>query len=89
MSSRQKYERKKVLLMGKSGAGKTSMRSIIFASWNADDVQRLGVTMEIEHAHVRMLGNLVVNLWDCGGQETFMDNYFINQKDHIFRFAKN
>ena len=28
--------------MGKSGAGKTSMRSIIFANYLADDVQRLG-----------------------------------------------
>ena len=37
-----KVERKKVLLMGKSGAGKTSMRSIIFANYLADDVQRLG-----------------------------------------------
>jgi len=71
--------------MGKSGAGKTSMRSIIFASWMAKDVQRLGVTMDIEHAQIRMLGNLVVNLWDCGGQDTFMENYFSNQKEHIFR----
>lgn len=88
MAPSGKFERKKVLLMGKSGAGKTSMRSIIFASWMANDVQRLGVTMDIEHAHVRMLGNLVVNLWDCGGQDTFMENYFINQKEHIFRNAE-
>ena len=47
-----------------------------------------GVTMEIEHAHVRMLGNLVVNLWDCGGQETFMENYFNQQKESIFRGAQ-
>ena len=39
---KREFERKKVLLMGKSGAGKTSMRSIIFASWIANDVQRLG-----------------------------------------------
>ena len=39
-----KVERKKVLLMGKSGAGKTSMRSIIFANYMANDVQRLGET---------------------------------------------
>ena len=44
--------------------------------------------MEIEHAHVRMLGNLVVNLWDCGGQETFMENYFNQQKESIFRGAQ-
>jgi Ras-related GTP-binding protein A/B len=31
------------------------------------------------------LGNLVLNLWDCGGQEAFMENYFSSQRDHIFR----
>jgi GTPase SAR1 family protein len=82
-----------VLLMGKSGSGKTSMRSIIFANYlglllellacasllvslntfrfslplSARDTFRLGATLEVEHSHVRFLGNLVLNLWDCGG----------------------
>lgn len=34
---------------------------------------------------MRFLGNLVLNLWDCGGQEAFMENYFASQKDTIFR----
>jgi Ras-related GTP-binding protein A/B len=46
---------------------------------------RLGATIDVEHSHVRFLGNLVLNLWDCGGQEAFMENYFSSQKDHIFR----
>lgn len=33
-----------VLLMGKSGSGKTSMRSIIFANYVARDTRRLGAT---------------------------------------------
>ncbi|UYV82202.1 RRAGB [Cordylochernes scorpioides] len=74
-----------VLLMGKSGSGKTSMRSIIFANYIARDTRRLGATIEVEHSHVRFLGNLVLNLWDCGGQEAFMENYFVNQRDNIFR----
>jgi len=41
--------------------------------------------VDVEHSHVRFLGNLVLNLWDCGGQETFMENYFSSQRDHIFR----
>lgn len=73
--------------MGKSGSGKTSMRSIIFANYIARDTRRLGATSEwegqeegkllhhislflivdVEHSHVRFLGNLVLNLWDCGG----------------------
>ncbi|KAI8057713.1 ras-related GTP-binding protein A-like protein [Syncephalis plumigaleata] len=77
--------KKKVLLMGKSGAGKTSMRSIIFSNYIARDTRRLGATLDVEHSHVRFLGNLVLNLWDCGGQETFMENYFVSQRDHIFR----
>ena len=38
--------KKKVLLMGKSGAGKTSMRSIIFANYMARDTMRLAPTRE-------------------------------------------
>ncbi|XP_060834624.1 ras-related GTP-binding protein A [Rhopalosiphum padi] len=77
--------KKKVLLMGKSGSGKTSMRSIIFANYIAKDTSRLGATIDVEHSHVRFLGNLVLNLWDCGGQEAFMENYFVSQRENIFR----
>jgi Ras-related GTP-binding protein A/B len=77
--------KKKVLLMGKSGSGKTSMRSIIFANYIARDTRRLGATIDVEHSHVRFLGNLVLNLWDCGGQEIFMENYFTTQRDNVFR----
>ncbi len=34
---------------------------------------------------MRFLGNLVLNLWDCGGQYRFYENYFDNQKETIFR----
>ena len=26
-----------------------------------------------------------LNLWDCGGQEAFMENYFTSQRENIFR----
>lgn len=26
--------------------------------------------VDVEHSHVRFLGNLVLNLWDCGGYDT-------------------
>ncbi|KAL0624529.1 Ras-related GTP-binding protein A [Plecturocebus cupreus] len=61
--------KKRVLLMGKSWPGKTSMRSIIFANYIAHDTPRLGATIDVEHSHVRFLGNLVLNLWDCGERE--------------------
>ncbi|XP_065886992.1 ras-related GTP-binding protein A-like [Dysidea avara] len=77
--------KKKVLLMGSSGSGKTSMRSIIFANYIARDTRRLGATIDVEHSHVRFLGNLVLNLWDCGGQETFMQGYFTTHRDSVFK----
>ena len=62
-----KPAKKKILLMGKSGSGKSSMRSIIFSNYVAKDVRRLGVTVDIEHTQFKFLGNLILNLWDCGG----------------------
>lgn len=80
--------RKKLLLMGRSGSGKSSMRSIIFSNYSAFDTRRLGATIDVEHSHLRFLGNLTLNLWDCGGQDVFMDNYFTTQKDHIFKMVQ-
>ena len=71
--------------MGKSGAGKTSMRSIIFSSYIPRDTSRLGATIDIEHSHVRFLGNMILNLWDLGGQQSFMNSYITSQKDQVFR----
>lgn len=62
-----KKRKKKVLLMGKSGSGKSSMRSIIFSNYVAKDVRRLGATIDVEHSHAKFMGNLTLNLWDCGG----------------------
>lgn len=80
--------RQKLLLMGRSGSGKLSMRSIIFSNYLAFDTRRLGATIDVEHLHLRFLGNMSLNLWDCGGQDVFMDNYFTNQKDHIFKMVQ-
>lgn len=47
--------KKKVLLMGKSRSGKTSMRSIIFANYGAKDTMRLGPTLDVENSHIRYI----------------------------------
>lgn len=77
----------KVLLMGRAGAGKTSMRSIIFANYGAKETGRLHPTNQVEHSSFRFMGNLMLSLWDCGGQDVFMENYFESQKEHVFRSA--
>jgi Ras-related GTP-binding protein A/B len=83
-SSARRSKQRKVLLMGKSGAGKSSMRSIVFNNYIASDVRRLGATIDIEHSNIRFMGNLTLNLWDCGGQDAFMENYLSRQKEHVF-----
>lgn len=77
--------KKKVLLMGKAHSGKTSMRSIIFANYLARDTTRLSPTLDVEHHHVRFLGDLILNLWDCGGQDAFFESYFERDRETIFR----
>ncbi|EJD53178.1 hypothetical protein AURDEDRAFT_110906 [Auricularia subglabra TFB-10046 SS5] len=71
--------------MGKSGSGKTSMRSVIFSNNPASLTSRLGATNDVEQNHVRFLGDLILNLWDCGGQESFMDSYISSQQSTIFQ----
>jgi len=87
----------KLLLMGRSGSGKSSMRSIIFSNYSAFDTRRLGATIDIEHSHLKFLGNMTLNLWDCGGQDIFMDSYLQdntdntsanNNKNHIFQMVQ-
>lgn len=34
---------------------------------------------------MRFLGDLVLNLWDCGGQDAFYESYFERDRDTIFR----
>lgn len=67
VSEPRKQKKKKVLLMGKSGSGKSSMRSIIFSNYVAKDTRRLGATIDVDLSSVKFLGNLTLNLWDCGG----------------------
>ena len=38
--------------------------------------------VDVEHSHVRFLGNLVLNLWDCGGYE-----YIFSALTDIFNIA--
>ncbi|KAI1005605.1 hypothetical protein K3495_g2613 [Podosphaera aphanis] len=80
----KRQKKKKVLLMGKSGSGKSSMRNIIFSNYVAKDTRRLGATIDVDLSHVKFLGNLTLNLWDCGGQDAFMENYLSQQRRHVF-----
>ncbi|KAL8955843.1 MAG: hypothetical protein Q9183_006508, partial [Haloplaca sp. 2 TL-2023] len=83
--TRIRQQKKKVLLMGKSGAGKSSMRSIIFSNHVARDVRRLQATIDVDKKRVKFLGNLVLDIWDCGGQDAFTESYLTPaQRPYMF-----
>lgn len=63
----------------------SAFNSIIFANYLARDTTRLSPTLDVEHHHVRFLGDLVLNLWDCGGQDAFYESYFERDRETIFR----
>lgn len=63
----QEMKMKKLLLMGRQGAGKTSMHSIIFANYPAKETMGIGFTVDVAESKFRFMGNLTLNLWDCGG----------------------
>ena len=74
----------KILLMGKAGVGKTSMRSIIFANCAPRDAFVLGITHEVNESRLKFMGNMMLNLLDCGGQYEYYKQYFESKKEQIF-----
>lgn len=78
---------KKILLMGKTGVGKTAIKSIIFQNKTAVDTLKLCSTNEIEETHLYFINNLHINVFDCVDFSSKDDNikqYFKNKKKFIF-----
>ena len=74
----------KILLMGKAGVGKTSMRSIIFANCAPRDTFVLGWTHDVNESRLRFMGNMMLKLLDCGGQNEFIKQYLDSKREQIF-----
>lgn len=85
---KRKAAKQKVLLMGRSGAGKSSMRSVIFHNVVAKDTRKLETTIAVEKDDIKFLGNLMLSIWDCGGQDAFVENYLaagqLGEKQKVF-----
>jgi len=65
--------------MGKSAAGKTTMKSIIFASKYVKNAMNQALTIGVDHKKFEYLGNYKIDLYDCAGQDKYMDEY-LNSK---------
>jgi Ras-related GTP-binding protein A/B len=84
MNSNKEPNIPKILLMGKRKVGKTSMRSIIFANCAPRDTFVLGWTHDVSESRLRFMGNMMLNLLDCGGQDEFIVQYLDSKKPQIF-----
>ena len=71
-------------MLGRENAGKSSMKSIIFANKLPKETNRLVPTIQIKRSRQDFLGNLPLNIWDCGGQAMFMKSYFESQRSFVF-----
>ncbi len=74
----------KILLMGKMGVGKTSIKSIIFQNKSAKDTLNLAFTNEVEESHLKFMKNISLDLLDCCSKEDFIKQYFDTKKNAIF-----
>lgn len=50
----------------------------------ARETKNFEPTIDIDTTQVRFLGNLSLMLWDCGGQEAYIESFFASQQDHLF-----
>lgn len=79
----------KILLMGDSNVGKTTMKSIIFTNNSFISKRSLNFTTfpptnGIDNISIYFLDNIELCLWDCGGQDSFFQSYLSSEKETFF-----
>ena len=78
-------ETHKILLMGSSGAGKSSIRCVLFANTLPKDTAKIGFTQYITQKRASSFGGREMEIWDCPGQNNFMKHYFESQREFLFK----
>ena len=74
----------KVLLMGKKGVGKTSIKSIIFDSKRPEQSFNLSSTEEIEETHISFINNILLDILDFNSNEITLKEYLTAKKEIFF-----
>ena len=81
----ERNDKRKLILIGTSGAGKTSMRSMIFSNYTADDTKYLTATIDLESSVIRILDQYLLTVLDLGGQTVFTEHWNRNSNERIYK----
>ncbi|MFX1512869.1 MAG: ADP-ribosylation factor-like protein, partial [Promethearchaeota archaeon] len=73
----------KVLFMGLGASGKSSIRSVVFEGKSAEDVADYRATINYTRSQKSLVGT-AFQIFDCGGQESFISNFVGGQAEFIF-----
>ena len=76
--------RRKLVLMGSKGVGKTSITSIIFNDLSPNETYLLNLTDSISTSRMRLPGGGTLKLLDCGGQDEYINEYFSKKLKEVF-----
>ena len=74
----------KIILIGKKGAGKTSIKSLIFQNKSPQDTLKLDSTNEIEETHLNFINNMHLRILDLSSKDDYSKQYFTTKKEIIF-----
>ncbi|MFQ5981004.1 MAG: ADP-ribosylation factor-like protein [Candidatus Heimdallarchaeota archaeon] len=77
----------KVLFMGLGASGKSSIRSVVFEGKDATDVADYAATINYTRSSKSLIGT-AFQVFDCGGQESFINNFIGDQAEFIFSDVK-
>ncbi len=73
----------KVLFMGLGASGKSSIRSVIFEGKDASEVADYAATINYTRSSKSLIGT-AFQIFDCGGQESFINTFIGDQAEFIF-----
>lgn len=70
-----KQQHRRLLAMGPSDCGKTSMTRVVFENWEPARTQYQGKTSMAVREEIFLFGRRVFSFFDCGGQVSYFDGY--------------
>jgi len=87
MSSPAKELESKVIVLGLSQSGKTSIRQVIFEGFTPESTSRNPATVRINRKLFNLAGGSI-NLFDIGGQQSYLNEIFDQYKERTFTDVK-